>query len=307
MKRLETIVLLILVGFIGWQSAIVNSAVIVQNGAAAPPALHKDQSDEANFNIRVFQEAMSDYAELSHAYNAPAKDEAAREKRTIGVFRNLANRTRAGFATVRTLFSGLSGGSSGSGGSGSGFRTFFSNLLNRMLVFLTNLWDRITGLFRRDGANGGGGGFFARIMSLFSGGAGGGGLFSIFRPTTTTENYFPDSDFSYDPSSTTTTEKEKDFTNIDDAVGSNSIVENKGKSLDDEDGNDAANDDFIPFPGDSELNSRTGKKLEQLKDTQSPVALAVSSDVGKDSGSSPHVVNSPSVIHLIDDGRRFGI
>jgi len=223
---------------------------------------------------------------------------------SINLIRNLANRTRAGFSTVRALFSGGGGGSSGAGG---GFRTFFSNLLNRILVFLTNLWDRITGFFRRGGSGSeGSGGILGRLGGLFRGGAGGGGLLSIFRPPTTTENYFADSDFSfYSSSSTTEKEKENDLgLGIDDVVGSNNVNgDKKGKSMDDKDGEADDDSDFIPFPGDSDLNSRSGKSLDKSGTAASSVVLAVKSEDGKEA--SPHVVNSPSIIHLLDDGRRF--
>jgi len=62
MKSFKTVACLLLVTFLGWQANIVNSAVIVQKPNDSPPALYKDDANNTELNLRLFQEALSDYA-----------------------------------------------------------------------------------------------------------------------------------------------------------------------------------------------------------------------------------------------------
>jgi len=298
MRNLEFLASVLVIGFIGWKSQIANSATVVQkeNSASSPLVLSR-KLRSANGDIELFQEAAREYRELATAYYSPAKDESVREKRTLGLIRNIANRTRSGFVAIRSLFTGGSTGGTG------GFRTFFGNLLQRFLILLTNLWDRITGIFRG-----------GRL------GGGGGGIFSIFRPTTTTESYIDDTDFYYSSSTTTTTEK---VSVVDNTLGeldaaakeAGTNFADAAKSLED------AADDFIPFPGD-EVNRRSGKAMDDGSktitlglDNKKPVNIGIEYNKrSTDPEASPLTASSEvdkvkpaSVIHLIDDGRRFGV
>jgi len=136
----------------------------------------------------------------------------------LQVFRTVANRTRSGVKSLRNLFSGRRNKNTEEGGSTTGrsFLKFFGNLLNRILVFLTNLWERITGFFqgRRtttgddDGSGGestgkklikrirtGASALATRLRGGSGGGSGGGILASLtmlLGPQTTVEPYEPD-------------------------------------------------------------------------------------------------------------------
>lgn len=75
------------------------------------------------------------------------------------------------------------------------------------------------------------------------------------------------------------------------------INDNEGKSLDDID--DDGTDDF-PFPADSDLSARSSKSLdEEVNDSDQLSQLNKRKTF-------PAVAKSSDVIHLIDDGRRFG-
>jgi hypothetical protein len=223
---------------------------------------------------------------------------------------------------------GLFRGNSGSGSSSGGFRAFFSDLFTRLLTFFTRLWDRITGLFNGGSSNGGsGGGFFSRLRTgasgffarLTGGGRGGGGLFGR---TTTTEAYFPDFVYTTErttTTTTTTTEKsvendvgtDSDFPFLasSDSKTSGSSSEAVGSSSDRDGKNIAGSDvsaagegsysdtDFIPFPGESEADFG----VRANKPDPAPGTVLASARVDREA--KPHVVDSPTVPHLLDGQR----
>lgn len=62
MKRMETIVLLMLIAFLGWHSNIVNSAAISQDRPLVPPKIQTNDEKALQLNMQLFREAVGDYA-----------------------------------------------------------------------------------------------------------------------------------------------------------------------------------------------------------------------------------------------------